>query len=757
MTTVTLSLAATVVFDLFDQPVSIFAADGTYVYVNPAGLDLIGKSLADVLSKKYVDLFPDLLEHPYHQAFLRVSSGEVLTERLEFCHEPLGLWSSQHIYLADGFVVVHWENITARKHAEQELKQALAAAADSESLFRSMIEWMPQLTWCAKPDGFIDYYSPRWYEYTGTTPAEMEGWGWQSVHDPHLLPSVMKRWEHSIASGELFEMEFPLRRHDGAFHWFLTRVRPMRNGVGKIIRWIGINTDIHEQKLTQEALERERIALKRLLRNVPVVINFLRGPELIFEVAHPLTVKALGREVEGMPLLEVQPEGRDRSETLRHVFESGESRAGVEMLVTIERNGEPVDTYWNFTYLPVRDASGIIEGVMTCEVEVTDQVRARKDVERARHEAEIASRAKDEFLAMLGHELRNPLAPIQTALQLIRLQGSSAHERERSVIERQVTHLVRLVDDLLDVSRITRGKVQLTREHIEIAEVAARALEAASPLFEKGNLALVVEVPRYGLVVDADPARLAQAVSNLLNNAAKYSAPGGRVTLAAQREGSEVVVRVVDLGGGISPELLPKVFDLFSQGQQTIDRAQGGLGIGLAIVRSLVELHGGRVSAQSEGRDRGSTFTIRLPAVVVGSAGVNAQLGQNTRTFLPAKGMRVLVVDDNQDAADLIGEALQALGYVVCVNYDGTSALAAVETFRPDVAVLDIGLPVMDGYELAQRLRQHPECKGIRLIAVTGYGQQSDRDRARQAGFDEHLVKPVNMKALASAIKHEAQ
>jgi signal transduction histidine kinase/ActR/RegA family two-component response regulator len=370
----------------------------------------------------------------------------------------------------------------------------------------------------------------------------------------------------------------------------------------------------------------------------------------------------------------------------------------------------------------------------------------------ARAEAEAANKAKDEFLAMLGHELRNPLSPIVTALQLMRLRGDLTASKERAVIERQVRHLVRLVDDLLDVSRITRGKIELHREHVEIADAVAKGVEMSSPLLEQRKHHLVVDVPRgRNLIVDGDPGRLAQVFSNLIANAAKYTEPGGRITVSATRAGGSISVRVSDNGVGIDPQLLPRVFDLFTQSEQTLDRSQGGLGLGLTIVRSLVELHGGKVTARSEGQGRGSEFTVELTALESAASGPgrsspSEELGV---ALQPAwRELRVLVVDDNEDAAMLLKESLQELGYEVREAHDGPGALAIAAEFGPHLAVIDIGLPVMDGYALGRRLTE--SLPGIHLIALTGYGQESDRFLSRSAGFEHHLVKPLALEGLAA-------
>ena len=422
-------------------------------------------------------------------------------------------------------------------------------------------------------------------------------------------------------------------------------------------------------------------------------------------------------------------------------------------------------------YSPERGHAGAVEGFVSCifnidalkeaethlkaasveaDLQRNERAQLLERAQAARAEAESANLAKDEFLAMLGHELRNPLAPIMTALQLMRLRGSNEAERERAVIERQVKHLARLVDDLLDVSRITGGKVELARARLDIAEVVAKAIEMASPLIEQRQHTLSAVVPP-GLLVDGDPYRLAQIVSNLLTNAAKYTPAGGRISITGAREGGDVVLRVTDNGFGIAPELLPRIFDLFVQGNQPLDRAQGGLGLGLAIVRRFVELHGGYAAVASEGAGRGSTFTVKLPAV----EGVPAAPETTPILRAPAtpNDKRVLVVDDNEDAAELLSEVLRALGYATQTAFDGPTALGLLETFKPDIALLDIGLPVMDGYELARSLRGREGLDSLRIVAVTGYGQQSDRQRALDAGFDALLVKPVDLSLLATLLE----
>jgi signal transduction histidine kinase/ActR/RegA family two-component response regulator len=390
-------------------------------------------------------------------------------------------------------------------------------------------------------------------------------------------------------------------------------------------------------------------------------------------------------------------------------------------------------------------------GPDTLELTVELGQRMGVALENARlyQEAREADRRKDEFLAMLGHELRNPLSPIVTALHLMRKKGG-AFQSERTVIERQVEHLVRLVDDLLDVSRITRGKLQLQRERVDLLAVLDKAVEMVGPLLEQRTHRLEQARASEPLDVDGDPARLAQVLANLLNNAAKYTDPGGQLRVSAQREGGQAVLRVRDNGTGLGPEVLPRVFEMFFQEGRSIDRSQGGLGLGLALVRSLVEMHGGTVSAHSEGRGRGSEFVVRLPLATPRAAEAEAHRSAPPEVSVPAeaRAVRLLVVDDNRPAARTLTMLLELEGFITRVAHDGAAGLEAARAFQPQVALLDIGLPVMDGYALAARLRQEPTLAGLKLVALTGYGQDSDRRRAEAAGFDRHLVKPVRPELL---------
>lgn len=496
-----------------------------------------------------------------------------------------------------------------------------------------------------------------------------------------------------------------------------------------------------------------------LLLQAPMAAALIVGPLWRFELANRAYVELVGREVVGHTWHECFPElvGSEIEAILKRVYAQGETIVRNEQLVPLARgDGLVEERYFDFNMIPVRNRQEI-DGMMVIAVELTAQVRARRELERTGAEREelvrelrAASRSKDEFVAMLGHELRNPLAPIATALSLLEMRNVQGIDRERAVISRQVRHLTRLVDDLLDVARLASDKVKLSFEVIDVSQLVAQALELATPLIEERAQRVRVEAPT-GFRVRVDAGRLTQVLSNLLTNASKYSNPDTEIEVRAEQRGDEVVISVRDHGIGIEAEMLPRVFEMFSQERQSLARSGGGLGLGLAIVQNLVRMHGGKVYAQSAGRDRGSTFTVVLSLC---KELAEPRLKRDTHVADRPSGevRRILIVDDNEDAAELLSEILSTVGHVTCVATDGPAAISLLETFAPDVALLDIGLPVMDGYELAQHLRARPGGRRIQLYALTGYGQANDRDRAREAGFDGHFVKPLDLPTLVNAI-----
>jgi signal transduction histidine kinase len=390
--------------------------------------------------------------------------------------------------------------------------------------------------------------------------------------------------------------------------------------------------------------------------------------------------------------------------------------------------------------------------VQLAEAHSTLQAENTRELEQLNAALSEANRNKDEFLAMLAHELRNPLASIHNAVQLMRNPQLPAGQLgwARDMIERQLGYLTRLIDDLLDVARITRGKINLAREPVALASVVARAVETVQPLLSKQGHELTLRVAQEPLYIDGDPTRLIQIVGNILNNAVKYTNPGGRIELAAQPHGEHVQICIRDNGIGIDPQLIPTVFNLFAQASRGDPGGQTGLGIGLALVKRLVELHGGDVQAHSEGLGKGSEFTVRFPL----TAGAAAQLHQPQASAQPkpVAGRRILIVDDNRDALESLARLLQLAGHETYQASDGQQALALAGEKRPDLMMVDIGMPGMDGYEVARRLRAQPWGTNMQVVAVTGWGQDADRRRSREAGFDSHWVKPLDEQKLAALL-----
>jgi PAS domain S-box-containing protein len=512
-------------------------------------------------------------------------------------------------------VVLAQMDITERRRTER-------ALVESEQRFRTITNAMPQMVWTAHPDGRIDYHNDQFYQFVGIGPGEADGTAWaDAVLHPDDRQAGREIWQRSVTRGEPYEMTYRLRHHSGEYRWILARALPVRGADGGILKWLGTDTDIHEKKLAEDALQE-------------------------------------------------------------------------------------------------------------------------------------ASQRKDEFLAMLAHELRNPLAPISAAAQVLRIAPDDANKVRSfaEVIGRQVNHMTSLVNDLLDVSRVTRGMVQYEKAETDLRTVILSAAEQVHPLVEARRHALDLQLglDAEPVAVLGDRARLIQVFANLLANAAKYTPAGGRIAVALTLRGGRARVEVSDNGSGIDAALLPHVFDLFTQGARTPDRAQGGLGLGLALARTIVLAHGGRIHGASDGPGKGCRFTVELPLANAAAAGADDAGGSAVACGAP---LSLMLVDDNVDAVTMLAALLAAAGHKVESFSDPRSALAAAPAATPDAFILDIGMPGMDGYELARRLRAQPACRDALYVALTGYGQDGDREQTRQAGFDHHFVKPVDAGQLLEALR----
>ena len=525
-------------------------------------------------------------------------------------------------------------------------------------------------------------------------------------------------------------------------------------GVGGVLV---VCTETTQQVLSEQRLRSDEARWRALFEQAPSFMCVLTGPDHRFQYANPRYHELIGqRDIMGRAVVDALPEVVDQGfvALLDRVYATGETysaTAAPVMLPRSLRGGQLEQRYVDFVYQPIRDVSGAVTGILVEGSDVTDRVltsTALADSEaRFRALAETlreSDRRKDEFLAILAHELRNPLAPVRNAARVLRAQTADATVREwaTTVIDRQIQAMSGLLDDLLDVSRITRGQITLNKQRILLSAVADASLEVSRPLIEARKHTLSISLPIEPIELDVDPLRLSQVLSNLLTNAAKYMDVGGRIEVRARVEGKEVCIAVRDHGIGLEPESLTAIFEMFSQVKTALDRSEGGLGIGLALVRGLVALHGGRIEASSEGLGRGSEFRVWLPMPSDPKAGGHASGPPASQTATTPR--RVLVVDDNRDAAESLGFLLEHSGHAVRVAHDGAEALLAAREFRPEIAFLDIGLPKLDGYELAQAIRRETWGEGIVLFALTGWGHETDRQRARVAGFNSHLTKPID-------------
>ncbi len=591
--------------------------DYRFLEVNPLFEEMTG--LRDATGRTAYELVPDL-EPKWVNTYAHVAlDGETL--RFVSGSEAMERWFDVFAtpVAPRGRFALVFKDIT-------EQRRAALALSESEERFRTLADNIAQLAWMADSTGWIFWYNRRWFEYTGTTLEEMQGWGWQKVHHPDHLLRVVERIQRSWDTGEVWEDTFPLRSKSGEYRWFLSRAIPIRDETGKVTRWFGTNTDVTSQRAVEEEL----------------------------------------RE---------------------------------------------------------------------------------------------ANRRKDEFLAMLAHELRNPLAPIVTAAAVLEAHGPNDPllKRQEAIIQRQARHMARLVSDLLDVSRINQGKLSLQLEPVNLVEIVRQCVEDYRDELEGKGLILEVRLPREPLLLDGDPVRLCQAVANLLSNAGKFTPAGGRVEVELCREEDrtdQVRIVVRDTGVGIPADLLPRIWESFVQGEQELARTTGGLGLGLSLVRGIIELHGGTVFASSPAPSPGAQFVLRLPLRTLPVAKLSIPHEPVQTPTLPSeRPCRVLIIEDNRDAAESLQDLLQLTGYEVRLAFSGPEGLGLAHTWTPHVVLCDIGLPEMDGYRVTESLRADPRTADAVLIALTGYAEPESRERGRAAGFDHYLPKPTDPAELLRTLK----
>lgn len=545
----------------------------------------------------------------------------------------------------------------------------------------------------------------------------------------------------ALREDEPFNTVLAVRGEDDERHWLAVQGRVTRRRNGRPTRLAGLLRDITGERRAHEAVSRLSAVLAAIVENTTAVV-FVKDQDGRYTLMNPEMESLWGRprsELLGHTDYELFPAAvADRlRRNDRQVLRSGRT---LEVEERVEFGG--VQRIYRVSKVPLRGEGDEPYALCGVATDITDRIQLEETLRRQAAALEEADRRKNEFLALLGHELRNPLAPILAAAELLEREQEGMPDEVRNaaaVIGRQTYHLARLVEDLLDVGRITRGAIELRRRPLTIDRAIERAVEAVQPLVRERRHDLRVDLPAQPLWVEADPTRLAQIIGNLLHNAATYTQRGGKLRVEAAERGGEVLVRVSDNGPGIPEDLLATIFEPFRQKPRALDRSQGGLGLGLTLVRLLVELHGGRVEAHSEGTEQGSVFELALPR---SEAPAGEAADDRESSMVPAAGpLRILVVDDNRDSADILAQLLRSDGHRVKIAYRGAEALATVADWRPAVALLDIGLPEMDGFEVARHLRQLWE--DVLLIAVTGYGHEEARRQVKDAGFDHHLLKPV--------------
>jgi PAS domain S-box-containing protein len=722
--------------------------EGVPFFINDAGLRLVGlDSLEQGLKTPVKEFFfpedQSLIMDEFFPSVFQNGRGEI---EIRFRHFKTGdaLWMIYNVFALkdlNGKIVglgTVSTNITERKRAEEALResqrdlnraQAVAHIGSWRmNVCNNILEWSDEnfrifgilkgtpLTY----QSFLDVVHPSDRHFVDAAWKEaLTGMPYDIEH--RILIGQQVKWLRELA-----ELEFD--EH------------------GSLLGAFGTTEDITDIKTSQEALQHERAFLRQVIDATPSVIfvkdrdgRFLLGNEALARTYDTSPERLIGLTCEHFNANadEVALFCQDDLD----VINTGKPKIIPEEKVT---HADGSIHWYNTVKIPLIDGDNSCNKLLGVSTDITERKQAKEALR-------LADRRKDEFLAMLAHELRNPLAPIRNAVQLMKMQEATDPKLAWSlnVIDRQVTHMAQLLDDLLDVARIKHGKITLKSERFELTDIVNNSIETSRPLIESRGQELIISQTTTPQWIEGDRVRLEQVLSNLLNNAAKYTSEGGKITLSVLREGSDVVIEVRDTGIGIAPDILPHVFDLFTQADRSLAHSQGGLGLGLTLVRQLVEIHGGTVTAASAGIGQGSSFRVRLPALSMESSATESTL---TKSGLPMPKFRILVVDDYVDAAESLKMLLQAEGHEVVTADCGMMAIEQAQVFHPQVVLLDIGLPDLDGYEVAKQLRMLPETRDAILIALTGYGQPEDRERSKSAGFNYHLLKPLDFNKLSALL-----
>jgi len=596
------------------------------------------------------------------------------------------------------------------------------------------------------PEGRIMSWNLGAQRIKGYAPEEIVGRHFSTFYTRESVDSGWPQHELKVAAAEgRFEDEGWRVRKDGSRFWANVVITALRDEEGKLLGFSKYTRDLTERRMHEEALRQSEERFRLLIEGVQDYAIYMLDPEGVItswnggaqRIKGYSREEILGKHVSRFYTPEDLRLGRPWEE-IANARRTGRCEAEGWR---VKKGGE---RFWARTVLSsLYDADGHLRGF----AKVTQDLSERRHIQ----DLEKAAQNVNEFIAMLAHELRNPLAPIRNAVHIMGQvpAGDPAQQTMRETIDRQSAQLARIVEDMIDIARITRGSLAIDSAQLEMADVVRQAVETATPAVDAGRHSLELDLPSMPMPVWADAHRLTQVLSNVLNNAARYTPPGGSIAVRGRVEDGHAVVKVRDTGRGIEPEMIERIFDMFVQGKAPLQRIGGGLGIGLALARRLAELQGGTLEARSEGANRGSEFTLRMPLAAPKPTAEQAEQGKAARR--PGVPRRVLVVDDNTDAAAMLDLLLRSLGHETRIAHEGGEALRAAEEFRPDIVLLDIGMPGLDGYEVARRLRRQSSGP-LRIVAVTGWGQDADRQRSAEAGFDLHLVKPVDASELAQAL-----
>jgi PAS domain S-box-containing protein len=734
-----------IVTESMAAPVTRCSKNLTYLWVSKPYADWIGRPLGEIIGRPIEEIigreaFAQLRPH-----FDKVLAGNIVSYEEQVPYQSIGPRWVNAVYTPtldpagepDGWVAIVLD-ISERRQMEEALRQ-------SEQRFARFMEQLPGLAWIKDLQGRYVYANDAAMKAFCCTRDELYGKTDELIFSPETAAQFEQNDRRALASETGIQIIETLKHDDGIVHHSLVSKFPVLGPDGAPAFVGGIAIDITDRLRAEEVLAESEERFRQLAENINEVF-WMTDPEttqLLY--ISPAYERVWGRSCQS---LYEQPRS-----FLDAVHPDDQERVRITVLEKQSR-GEPTDKEYRVVRpdgsvrwvrdqaFPVRDATGRVYRMVGISEDITERKTAQEVLKEA-------DRRKDEFLAILAHELRNPLAPIRNAVHVLRMKDLPEPKlySARDVIDRQVQQMVRLIDELLDISRITRGKMQLRKERIDLASAIHSAVEAARPVIDMQGHELNVALPSDMIHLDGDPIRLAQIFSNLLNNAAKYTEKGGHIWLTVERQGGEAVVSVRDTGIGIAADHLPRLFEMFSQVAPALDRSHGGLGIGLALVRGLVELHGGSVVADSAGPHRGSEFTVRLP-ILETKVQARQDPSEDDKTSCSGPKCRILVADDLRDSADSLAIMLRLAGHDIQTAYDGLEAVQAAATFQPDVILLDVGMPKMNGYEAARHIRQQMWGKRMLLVAVTGWGQEEDKRRAFEAGFDYHLTKPVEASVL---------